>query len=163
MGLGKGWHAEWDFQHGEVEVYNKKGKHQGAYNPETGEQLKGPIDKRKPTYESVAMDQLKAKAPDTELQVISPEEVMKAEVSSMQPQPQAAVATESKPWYQKALEAIGRVSPEPAGSGQPIGNLSPEGQKNYSQGMTRTITAWILVIATDGASAPILRPVLSPL
>ncbi|WP_312177485.1 colicin E3/pyocin S6 family cytotoxin [Chryseobacterium sp.] len=28
---------EWDGQHGEVEVYNKRGKHQGAKNPDTGE------------------------------------------------------------------------------------------------------------------------------
>ncbi len=30
--------AEWDSQHGELEVYDKTGKkHKGAYNPETGE------------------------------------------------------------------------------------------------------------------------------
>ncbi len=28
---------EWDGQHGEVEVYNKRGKHQGAKDPNTGE------------------------------------------------------------------------------------------------------------------------------
>ncbi|HEY0612751.1 MAG TPA: colicin E3/pyocin S6 family cytotoxin, partial [Chitinophaga sp.] len=34
---------EWDKQHGEVEKYDKTGKnHQGAFDPETGEQIKGP-------------------------------------------------------------------------------------------------------------------------
>ena len=31
---------EWDYQHGTVEVYNKRGKHIGEFDPETGEQLK---------------------------------------------------------------------------------------------------------------------------
>ncbi len=31
---------EWDYQHGEVEMYTKKGKHLGAYDPLTGEKLK---------------------------------------------------------------------------------------------------------------------------
>lgn len=31
---------EWDFQHGAVEVYNKRGKHLGEYNHETGAQNK---------------------------------------------------------------------------------------------------------------------------
>ncbi|NOI81671.1 filamentous hemagglutinin N-terminal domain-containing protein [Vibrio tubiashii] len=35
---------EWDYQHGEVEKYNKRGKHLGQFNPETGEQTK-PADK----------------------------------------------------------------------------------------------------------------------
>ena len=35
---------EWDSQHGKVEVYNKKGKHLGEYDHETGEQTK-PADK----------------------------------------------------------------------------------------------------------------------
>jgi hypothetical protein len=33
---------EWDYQHGKVEKYNKKGKHQGEYDPNTGEQTKPP-------------------------------------------------------------------------------------------------------------------------
>ena len=33
---------EWDGQHGEVEMYDKTGKHLGAYDPNTGEQIKGP-------------------------------------------------------------------------------------------------------------------------
>lgn len=34
---------EWDKQHGEVEKYDKTGRiHQGAYDPQTGEQIKGP-------------------------------------------------------------------------------------------------------------------------
>jgi len=35
---------EWDSQHGTLERYNKRGKHQGEYSPETGEQTK-PADK----------------------------------------------------------------------------------------------------------------------
>ncbi|MEU9128779.1 colicin E3/pyocin S6 family cytotoxin [Kitasatospora sp. NPDC048540] len=38
---------EWDSQHGEVEKYNKQGKHLGAYDPDTGNQLKGPVPGRK--------------------------------------------------------------------------------------------------------------------
>ena len=157
--LGKGWHGEWDSQHGEIEVYNKQGDHKGAFNPETGEKIKDPVKGRRPTYYSVAMGALKAKAPDLALQVISPEEVMKEESQKIQSQNQTA-KEESKPWYQKILEAW---APEPMGSGYPIGNLSPQGQKAYSQGTTRIVVAWILIIATEGAAAPILRPVLSPL
>lgn len=40
--------AEWDSQHGEVEVYDKTGKkHKGALNPETGEKKKEPEKGRK--------------------------------------------------------------------------------------------------------------------
>ncbi|KAA2238600.1 hypothetical protein F0L74_20465 [Chitinophaga agrisoli] len=38
---------EWDKQHGEVEKYDKNGKHQGAYDPQTGDQIKDPITNRK--------------------------------------------------------------------------------------------------------------------
>ena len=31
---------EWDSQHGELEKYSPKGKHLGAFDPDTGEQLK---------------------------------------------------------------------------------------------------------------------------
>jgi hypothetical protein len=31
---------EWDSQHGVVEKYNKRGKHLGEFDPETGEQTK---------------------------------------------------------------------------------------------------------------------------
>lgn len=34
---------EWDSQHGEVEMYNKRGKHLGAYDPNTGAEIKGPV------------------------------------------------------------------------------------------------------------------------
>ncbi|HEX2847207.1 MAG TPA: colicin E3/pyocin S6 family cytotoxin, partial [Chitinophagaceae bacterium] len=38
---------EWDKQHGEVEKYDKKGKkHQGSYDPDTGEQIKEPVPGR---------------------------------------------------------------------------------------------------------------------
>ncbi|RAJ29635.1 RHS repeat-associated protein [Kitasatospora sp. SolWspMP-SS2h] len=38
---------EWDSQHGEIEKYNKQGKHLGAYDPVSGQQLKGPDPGRK--------------------------------------------------------------------------------------------------------------------
>jgi RHS repeat-associated protein len=59
--LGKGKHAEWDFQHGEVEVYNKQGEHLGAFDPETGEIKKEGNAKRVPTYKSTALQNLKDK------------------------------------------------------------------------------------------------------
>ncbi len=31
---------EWDSQHGELEKYNRRGKHQGAFDPKTGKQTK---------------------------------------------------------------------------------------------------------------------------
>ena len=37
---------EWDYQHGKVERYNKRGKHEGEFDPETGEQTK-PADKNR--------------------------------------------------------------------------------------------------------------------
>ncbi len=37
---------EWDSQHGEVEVYNKRGKHKGVADPNTGEMLKDPVPGR---------------------------------------------------------------------------------------------------------------------
>lgn len=33
---------EWDYQHGRVEMYNKKGKHLGEFDADTGAKLKGP-------------------------------------------------------------------------------------------------------------------------
>ena len=44
--LRKRWRApdgslfEWDYQHGRLEKYNKRGRHLGEYDPETGEQTK---------------------------------------------------------------------------------------------------------------------------
>ncbi|MGW6304029.1 colicin E3/pyocin S6 family cytotoxin [Streptomyces niveus] len=37
---------EWDSQHGKVELYNKRGKHQGEYDAHTGEQTKPADPKR---------------------------------------------------------------------------------------------------------------------
>ncbi|UTA66876.1 colicin E3/pyocin S6 family cytotoxin [Emticicia sp. 21SJ11W-3] len=37
---------EWDYQHGDVEVYNNKGKHQGSADPNTGEMTKEPVPGR---------------------------------------------------------------------------------------------------------------------
>lgn len=34
---------EWDYQHGEVEMYDKRGRHLGAYDPNTGEKLKNAV------------------------------------------------------------------------------------------------------------------------
>ncbi len=39
---------EWDYQHGAVEKYSKKGVHQGEYDPNTGQQTKPPDTKRSP-------------------------------------------------------------------------------------------------------------------
>ncbi len=38
---------EWDKQHGDVEVYNKNGKHLGSAKPDTGEIYKSPVPGRK--------------------------------------------------------------------------------------------------------------------
>lgn len=37
---------EWDYQHGEVEVYDKRGKHEGTADPNTGEMIKDPVPGR---------------------------------------------------------------------------------------------------------------------
>ena len=37
---------EWDYQHGDVEKYNKRGKHQGSFDPNTGKQTKPPVKGR---------------------------------------------------------------------------------------------------------------------
>ena len=34
--------CEWDYQHGRVEKYDKRGKHLGEFDPLTGKQTKGP-------------------------------------------------------------------------------------------------------------------------
>lgn len=53
----KGWWGEWDSQHGEIEVYNKQGEHQGAWDPKTGEEIPGKQkDSRKPTYYTSSTD-----------------------------------------------------------------------------------------------------------
>jgi hypothetical protein len=40
--LASGGFADWDYMHGEVEVYNDQGKHQGSFDPVTGEQSDPP-------------------------------------------------------------------------------------------------------------------------
>ncbi|MCI0455554.1 MAG: colicin E3/pyocin S6 family cytotoxin [Gemmataceae bacterium] len=42
----KGQIYEEDTQHGELEKYNKRGKHLGVVDPETGEIIKGPVKGR---------------------------------------------------------------------------------------------------------------------
>ena len=52
-GLRKRWKLpggcilEWDSQHGEVEKYDKRGKHLDAFDPKTGKQLKDSIKNRR--------------------------------------------------------------------------------------------------------------------
>ncbi|WP_160715435.1 DUF6443 domain-containing protein [Chitinophaga solisilvae] len=51
--IPKGWWGEWDSQHGEIEVYDKQGNHQGAYDPETGQEFPGKKrNDRKPSYKA---------------------------------------------------------------------------------------------------------------
>ncbi|NBI43654.1 hypothetical protein GVX76_09220 [[Haemophilus] felis] len=38
---------EWDSQHGELEMYDKRGRHLGAFDPKTGKQIKDPDPKRR--------------------------------------------------------------------------------------------------------------------
>lgn len=38
---------EWDSQHGDVEVYNGRGRHQGSADPNTGQMIKDPVPGRK--------------------------------------------------------------------------------------------------------------------
>jgi len=147
--LGKGWHAEWDSQHGEVEVYNKRGKHQGAYDPNTGEKIKDAKEDRNPTYKSVAMDKLKAKAPDLELQVLTPEQVLNTSAT----QQAASGAAAAKPWW----DGIKGGAPGWVGSGAPY-----EGNKAEVLKTGATIIGWVLVVATAGEAAPILSPILKP-
>ncbi|WP_343745230.1 CHC2 zinc finger domain-containing protein [Chitinophaga sp.] len=52
--IPKGWWGEWDSQHGEIEVYDKQGDHQGAYDPETGLEKPGKQrNDRHPSYRKV--------------------------------------------------------------------------------------------------------------
>jgi RHS repeat-associated protein len=147
--LGKGWHAEWDSQHGEVEVYNKRGKHQGAYNPNSGEKLKDAKAGRNPTYKSVAMDKLKASAPDLELKVLTPEEVMGTSTAT----PTNTVTTQKDPWY----KGINGGAPGWVGGGVPYQGNTMDAVKTGVN-----IVGWVLVVLTAGEAAPILRPILVP-
>jgi hypothetical protein len=38
---------EWDYQHGRIEKYNARGEHQGEFDPDTGEMVKGADPTRK--------------------------------------------------------------------------------------------------------------------
>lgn len=44
--LPKGQILEWDYQHGELEMYSKNGDHLGSYNHLTGEKVKEPVKSR---------------------------------------------------------------------------------------------------------------------
>jgi len=37
---------EWDYQHGRIEMFDRRGNHLGEYDPETGEQTK-PAEKNR--------------------------------------------------------------------------------------------------------------------
>ena len=38
---------EWDYQHGHIELYNDRGVHRGSFDPQTGEELAGPVPGRR--------------------------------------------------------------------------------------------------------------------
>jgi len=38
---------EWDHTHGDIEVYDHRGKHKGSMDPVTGQMTKGPVPGRK--------------------------------------------------------------------------------------------------------------------
>lgn len=45
--LPSGDFAEWDSQHGEVEIYDKRGKHKGVVDPKTGAKIKPAVPGRR--------------------------------------------------------------------------------------------------------------------
>lgn len=56
--IPKGWWGEWDSKRPEIEVYDKQGKHQGAYDPETGKFRKDSEEPgRKPTYDRTSSEE----------------------------------------------------------------------------------------------------------
>ena len=109
------------------------------------------------------MDHLKASAPDLELRVMTPEEVMKTSAShaTTQQSPEAAEAARKEAVREEALN-----NPWGSNSGYPAppGVIVPPNGTHVPPQMAKTavtVTAWILVIGTDGAVAPVLRPVLA--
>jgi RHS repeat-associated protein len=163
--LGKGWHAEWDKKRGEVEVYNKRGEHQGAFDPRTGEFREGSIRKdRRPTYKSVAMDALKAKAPDLDLQIIKPEEMIMTGKTNLQTSEQVedarkeAVRQEAinNPWG----GFNGFYPGVPAGS--PVIVPTASGYPGLTEAKVAglVVLGYVLVVATEGEAAPVLIPII---
>jgi RHS repeat-associated protein len=155
-GLGKGWHGEWDSERGEVEVYDRNGKHQGGYDPKTGKKREGSEKtERRPTYDSVEMRKYKMSYEPNDLVVISPEQVIQSKVQVVEQQ-----ATNSH-WYDAPDCWVGNWSnPYPA----PLGYITTFGTQippEYSAAGA-TVIAWILVIGTEGSMAPILYPILAP-
>nr|WP_315423729.1 DUF6443 domain-containing protein [uncultured Pedobacter sp.] len=59
--MPKGTFGEWDSKRGEVEIYNKEGNHQGAANPETGEEREGSQEKGRRTTKRFDSDEPDAK------------------------------------------------------------------------------------------------------
>ncbi|WP_244639343.1 colicin E3/pyocin S6 family cytotoxin [Bosea sp. ANAM02] len=45
--LPNGDFVEWDSQHGELELYDKRGKHKGVLDPRSGKQTKPPVPGRR--------------------------------------------------------------------------------------------------------------------
>ncbi|WP_165503550.1 DUF6443 domain-containing protein [Pedobacter hiemivivus] len=49
--ISNGSWGEWDSQHGEIEIYNSQGEHQGARDPETGDEIENSqVKGRRPSY-----------------------------------------------------------------------------------------------------------------
>ncbi|MDF2187141.1 DUF6443 domain-containing protein [Paraflavitalea sp. CAU 1676] len=154
--LKGGKHAEWDFQHGEVEVYDRNGDHLGAFDPKTGEHLKDGKEKRNPTYKSVAMDNLKASQPDEE-----PESVTKPSNNApiQQTPEQIEEARKSAISEQAGRNPWAYASPYPA----PIGFVSPAyGTKGSPQAAKVAVSVFVVlsILLTDGASAPFFAPAM---
>ena len=56
--IPKGWWGEWDSKKAEIEVYDKQGKHQGAYDPETGKfREKSEDSGRIPSYDRFSSEE----------------------------------------------------------------------------------------------------------
>jgi RHS repeat-associated protein len=152
--LKKGWHAEWDFLHGEVEVYDKNGSHQGAFDPKTGEKLEDGKDDRHPTYKSVAMDKLKAEAPNTELKVL---ELTPEQVGAQNP---VQASPPAKSWFRNYLDNASMNGPTPlTGNSSGFQGLDPGLSRQTLKGGAVIIT-FVLIVATEGAAGPVLVPVL---
>src|SRR6185312_1741618 len=117
---------------------------------------------REPTYKSVALDKLKAQAPDLELQVLTPEQVMAAATNKTSSESESA-PQESKSFLDRFLETMSRIGPEPVtpNNGVPVGSMSPSTQQTYINGSMK-IAGWTLVVLTAGEAAPVLRPILIP-
>ena len=163
--LGKGWHGEWDSQEKEIEVYDRNKQHKGSYDPRTGARKKGPIKDRHPTYKSVAMDKLKASAPDLELKTMTPQEVLKPNETLQPAQNGAQQTPKQETFWDRYFSSLGNAPYGPGMGGALYGAIAPAPGTTIPPDAAKivvTVAAWVLVIGTDGAAAPVLRPVLIP-